>query len=729
MAIEVNYVDHVSLGTTAPDGFSIPTIGGNYVASIDSTGYTVRVWKIAGGSLSEIGTPLTTAPSDAPHAIALSADGAYMAVPTYKVVSGDVIPSIEWYKRSGDTFAKLSPASPLTTVESFDTIDNIYWTGDGAYIAGTFSTPSVVWFKRTGDTFTQLPDPTGLVASSSLALAWSPDGVYLAASYDNFPSASSIVVYKRTGDTLAKLSDIPTHTGLLSQHLAWSSDGEMLIASGVDDSTLDPLLRAWKRTGDTFTLLSAPITSNYFGVLASAIFASANDPVLAIGATDDFNPLIEFHEKSGDSYALLSGEPDVLPPGGNAGWWADAAFSGNKVAVLFAGYNSSLGQYVGNELYLYEIAAATASQIAATTGDDIARFTPLSALNAALEDATAGVQGSAAWISALSGVMCEAIAPPPPISMLTGGFVAQVAVVNPVDNQPEAVLPLLTDSFMATWNLAGPVVEIYSRTGPFEYTASQSIPVYIGTQSVFRPFHIGFSPNARYLAISGDFTDSGEFYPRVFKRGEDDEFELLTTLGLQGTTSDTSFAHGVSFSPEGRYLAVWQHVDGSSPGQPFALYKRTGDDFTPLSLSIPNEEQNFNYFEWSSDGAYVVAVGEGGDIFVYKRTGDSLAKLAGEPGDSPGYMARFTPDDAFLITGNSANNTVLNVYQRTGDDFAKVSEIAVGGTLNSNLYLFFHRKSGTLFVSVDSLNRYKVFLYDGAGGFDERSGLQPEWPS
>lgn len=144
--------------------------------------------------------------------------------------------------------------------------------------------------------------------------------------------------------------------------------------------------------------------------------------------------------------------------------------------------------------------------------------------------------------------------------------------------------------------------------------------------------------------------------------------DLSTVTGLSGTTNECAF------SSDGVYLAV-----GMSSGDSFALFKRSGDTFSPLSApaSLPTNQtfgvafsQNTEYLATNSNDAT--------KLRVYKRTGDSFAKLT-DPGSVPatgtGRGVRFSSDDVYLAAGFS-NSPFVIIYKRTGDSFAKLTDPA-----------------------------------------------------
>ena len=89
----------------------------------------------------------------------------------YLAVSHELSPFITIYKRSGDTFTKLSDPATLPTGDGI----GVSFSGDGTYLAmAHISTPYIAIYKRSGDTFTKLSNPSDLPTGDGVGVSFYP---------------------------------------------------------------------------------------------------------------------------------------------------------------------------------------------------------------------------------------------------------------------------------------------------------------------------------------------------------------------------------------------------------------------------------------------------------------------------------------------------------------------------------------------------------------------------
>lgn len=90
---------------------------------------------------------------------------------TYLAVAHHLSPYITIYRRSGDTFAKLSNPSTLPTSRG----RSVAFDPSGTYLAvAHFESPYITIYKRSGDVFTKLNDPSTLPTDTGYGVAFSP---------------------------------------------------------------------------------------------------------------------------------------------------------------------------------------------------------------------------------------------------------------------------------------------------------------------------------------------------------------------------------------------------------------------------------------------------------------------------------------------------------------------------------------------------------------------------
>ena len=229
-----------------------------------------------------------TAPAGNCYGISLSSDATYLAVAHY------ASPFITVYKRSEDTFTKITGITAPTgeTLASYD----VAFSNDATYLAVAYrASPYLNVYKRSGDTFTKLTGITAL-AGQGKGVAFSNDATYLAVAYRASPYLN---VYKRSGDTFTKLtvSQVPALSGYADGFsVSFSSDDTYLAVAHY----ASPFITVYKRSEDTFTKISgfeAPQEVNYgsYGVSFSSddtYLAVAHDrtPFLTIYKTTLINP-------------------------------------------------------------------------------------------------------------------------------------------------------------------------------------------------------------------------------------------------------------------------------------------------------------------------------------------------------------------------------------------------------------------------------------------------------
>jgi hypothetical protein len=143
-------------------------------------------------------------PASTGFGVAFSSDDTYMAV------AHSTTPFITIYKRSGDTFTKLSNPGDLPANNG----NGVAFSSNGTYMAVAHTTsPYITIYKRSGDTFTKLSNPGDLPAGTGRGVAFSSVGVnYLSVAHGSSPY---ITIYPRI-DSAPLMIQIPNLSTVIS---------------------------------------------------------------------------------------------------------------------------------------------------------------------------------------------------------------------------------------------------------------------------------------------------------------------------------------------------------------------------------------------------------------------------------------------------------------------------------------------------------------------------------
>lgn len=227
-----------------------------YIVRLGTTNPNIYLFKSPNYNTS----PLTIAalPNDG-HAASWSSDSAYLAV------GHSTSPYLTIYKRTGDTFTKLSDPATLPVGAVYD----VRFDPTDTYLACHVSTVStkLVIYKRSGDTFTKLANPSSFPPGNVGGLGWYHDSSYLAVASSSTPY---ITMYKRSGDVFTELPDLtPPPSASSGTNIDFSPDGNYLAVShaggyGITVYTVDSAT-------DTFTYVAA-ITATIGGTGADVKF-------------------------------------------------------------------------------------------------------------------------------------------------------------------------------------------------------------------------------------------------------------------------------------------------------------------------------------------------------------------------------------------------------------------------------------------------------------------------
>jgi WD40 repeat protein len=129
---------------------------------------------------------------------------------------------MSWYKRNGDSLAKLAnPAdAPTASITGYD------WSPDGTCLAISIS-GGVALYSCSGDTLAKLANPASMLIGVNRGPCWSPDGTYLAVGSTTSPY---LAVYKKEGTAFSRLANPAVLPPAAVYGNAWSPGGNQLIA-------------------------------------------------------------------------------------------------------------------------------------------------------------------------------------------------------------------------------------------------------------------------------------------------------------------------------------------------------------------------------------------------------------------------------------------------------------------------------------------------------------------
>ncbi|MFH1643766.1 MAG: hypothetical protein ABIA74_01165 [bacterium] len=134
-------------------------------------------------------------------------------------------------------------------------------------------------------------------------------------------------------------------------------------------------------------------------------------------------------------------------------------------------------------------------------------------------------------------------------------------------------------------------------------------------------FSVAWSPDGNYLAIGGDYPDSGN------------ELQIYSFQNdVLATYTSKNYGYGVftlDWSPDGNYLAV----GGTSPdsGDELQIYSFFGGELSSTPVDSKNYGTRIWSTKWSSDGRYLAIGGYnpagGNELQIYSFTGGTLSSI------------------------------------------------------------------------------------------------------
>lgn len=305
-----------------------------YLAVAHATSPYISIYKRNDDVFTKLANPTGGLPTGDGWDCAFSSNGDYLAV------VHEYARYLTIYKRNGDNFTKLPNPDDLPIGFGY----GCTFSSDDTYLVVAHNNdPYVTIYKRNGDIFTKLPGLTGgLPAGISRGCAFSPDDAYLAIAHHGNPR---ITIYKRNGDSFNKL---PTPTGgtpigtNTTEYCdcAFSPDGKYLAVSynGMYKSAF-----VYERNDDAFTKV-AEIGEIYTGSYGRGCTFSLDNKYLAVAHSP--SPYISVYKIDGGEFNKID-NPVGLPTG--TGW--GCAFSSDTTYLAVAHSNSPYVTIYKNNSY------------------------------------------------------------------------------------------------------------------------------------------------------------------------------------------------------------------------------------------------------------------------------------------------------------------------------------------------------------------------------------------
>jgi WD40 repeat protein len=204
------------------------------------------------------------------------------------------------------------------------------------------------------------------------------------------------------------------------------------------------------------------------------------------------------------------------------------------------------------------------------------------------------------------------------------------------------------------------------RVYQFNGTAFNEIPAPIygqGTDSLYA-YAVSWSPDGRYLAIGGNWTS--EYVKVYFFDGK--SFTTLPNINYGGT------AKSISWSPDGTYLAI----GGEWTDNYVRVYHFNGTSFT--SLTNPGYNGNVSSLAWSPDGKYLAVAGSdsSGYAVAYKINGNSFSAAINTGYGASANSIAWSPNNHYLVIGGTNTSEYIRTYRFDGTTFTAHTSIGYG---------------------------------------------------
>jgi len=178
---------------------------------------------------------------------------------------------------------------------------------------------------------------------------------------------------------------------------------------------------------------------------------------------------------------------------------------------------------------------------------------------------------------------------------------------------------------------------------------------------------VSWSPDGRFLAVGGYLPTSGNEIQVYLFNG--------SSLSLVDSKNYGTVIESVAWSPDGRFLAV----GGQGPDVGTAEIEVYSFNGLSLNLVVSRDYGSSAYsISWSPDGRFLAVGGDiptsGNEIQVYLFNGSSLSLVASNDYGSDVYSVSWSPDGRFLAVGGYLPTSTyeIQVYSFNGSSLSLV---------------------------------------------------------
>lgn len=243
-------------------------------------------------------------------------------------------------------------------------------------------------------------------------------------------------------------------------------------------------------------------------------------------------------------------------------------------------------------------------------------------------------------------------------------------------NRAEGVAFSPSGEYIATANLFSNMVTFYKRTYDHGsiYETSPSFSINGPDSHLEHPHDISFSPDGRHLAVANRKGNSITIYA---KNMGNDSYKNAPIAILRGNASKLSAPSSVRYCPVNNIMAVANTGDHS-----ITFYRYKGDfyDQTPYqTIRDTSALSSLNSLDFSRDGELLaIAVSDSHSVLIYQRSSHARNLYQTQPiqtiqGPDTNlcypHSVSFHPTNNYLVVSNAQGRKNINVFKKTSDDF------------------------------------------------------------